>query len=254
MECSSCMVVGVKCNAVDLSYALNDATIFWPGGEKFKLCMDCSICPEFGYHYAAGVFSCAEHGGTHVDAPFHFSKDGKTVDLLPAKDLIAPCRVIDISNQCEAEGPNYSLSIKDIENYETEYGYIEDGCIVLVRTGWAKRWQLGPKEYLGFDEASDGTYDSAVSCLSFPGISIEAAKMLVSRRIAAVGLDTGLCILLKSDFMTFTLLFSFYYLQHRWTQGAVEILLHTVSCWVLESMELRISTAISMNCLPQGSP
>lgn len=185
------MVVGVPCDGVDLSYSFNDTTIFWPGGEKFKLCMECSISPEFGFHYAAGTFSCAEHGGTHVDAPFHFSKDGKTVDLISIADLIAPCRVIDISNQCTEHGPDYSLTTTDIEHYEHLHGLIEAGNIVLVRTGWSKKWREGPTAYLGYDEATDGPYNSETSQLSFPGIEADAARLLVTRKVAAVGLDTG---------------------------------------------------------------
>jgi kynurenine formamidase len=190
MECSTCMVVGVQCSAVDLSYPLDDTTIFWPGGEKFKLCMNCSVCPEFGYDYAAGTFSCAEHGGTHVDAPFHFAKDGKTVDLISLCDLIAPSRVIDISQKCSDHGPDYTLTVNDIEAHEELHGRIEQGCIVLVRTGWSRRWKEGAKSYLGFDEATEGPYDDK-SQLSFPGIGVDAAHLLVERKVAAVGLDTG---------------------------------------------------------------
>ena len=32
------------------------------------------------YFYASNKFTMAEHGGTHLDAPYHFSKTGWTVD------------------------------------------------------------------------------------------------------------------------------------------------------------------------------
>ena len=74
-------------------------TIFWPGGnEKFNLCMNC-VETESSF-YSAGTFTTAEHGGTHVDAPYHFSKSGKTVEQLRLKDLIAPCFVIDVRTKC----------------------------------------------------------------------------------------------------------------------------------------------------------
>ena len=47
-----------------------------------------------------GTFTTAEHGGTHVDAPYHFAKHGKTVEQLRLKDLIAPCFVIDVRSKC----------------------------------------------------------------------------------------------------------------------------------------------------------
>jgi kynurenine formamidase len=170
---------------------MDEATIFWPGGEKFKLCMECCVSEEHGYHYAAGVFSCAEHGGTHVDAPFHFAKDGITVDLIPLQDLIAPCAVLDISAKCAAAGGEYALTAEDIEQHEREHGQIEERSILLVRTGWAQHWRQGAKAYVGFDENTDGPYDSATSNLRFPGIGVDAAHLLISRKVAAVGLDTG---------------------------------------------------------------
>lgn len=185
-------VVGVRCSGIDLSHAFDDTTIFWPGGEKFKLCMQCSVNPTYGYHYAAGVFSCAEHGGTHVDAPFHFASDGITVDLIPIANLIAPCAVIDISSKCTIDNhPSYELSVEDILQHERDHGVIAENSIVLVRTGWANNWKDGPRMYLGFDEAVDGPYNCETSKLSFPGLSADAAQWFVQRQVSAVGLDTG---------------------------------------------------------------
>lgn len=182
---------GVQCDGIDLSYAYDDTTIFWPGGEKYKLCMECSIDPNYGYSYAAGVFSCAEHGGTHVDAPFHFSSDGITVDLIPITNLIASCNVIDISDKCSLGNPSYELSVDDITIHEREHGKITENSIVLVRTGWSRYWKDGPKSYLGFDESVDGPYECEKSALSFPGLSADAARWFVHHQVAAVGLDTG---------------------------------------------------------------
>jgi kynurenine formamidase len=153
--------------------------------------MDCGTSP--GYFYAAGRISCAEHGGTHVDAPYHYSEHGATVDLLPLKDLIAPCRLIDITAQCavEEQGQHYTLQPADILEHEAICGTLEPGTIVLIRTGWARRYPEGALAYLGFDEATQGPYSVDTSCLCFPGIGAEAAQVLVERKIVAVGLDTG---------------------------------------------------------------
>jgi kynurenine formamidase len=179
---------------VDLSYPLNSNTIFWPGGEGFTLCMNCVSSPEHGYDYAAGCFTCAEHGGTHVDAPFHFNKDGITVDLIPLKQLIGKLRIIDIKEKCaDPENMNcrdYCLSADDILRYENVNGKLENDDIVIVRTGWHQFYEQGPKAYLGFDEKVDGKYDDN-SRLSFPGIGSDAAALFVERRIVAVGLDAG---------------------------------------------------------------
>lgn len=184
-----CVIVGKQCQAVDLSYPLDASTIYWPGGEGFKLCMSCFQSPQFGYDYAAGVITCSEHGGTHVDAPYHFKSDGITVDQIPLESLVGACKVIDISGLC-SQTADYCLSVSDIEAFESTLGALVHGDIVLIRTGWHRHYPSGPAAYLGFDEATQGPYSDS-SVLSFPGISKEAALLLVSRRIAAVGLDTA---------------------------------------------------------------
>lgn len=39
------------------------------------------------------AFSMCAHNGTHVDAPFHFIQDGKTVDRIPLDRFVGPCWV-----------------------------------------------------------------------------------------------------------------------------------------------------------------
>jgi kynurenine formamidase len=196
----SCNILNNEANCIDLGYSLSNQTIFWPSDESggFSLCLSCTpdakspINPNDTYFYSAGTFSCAEHGGTHVDAPFHFAADGATVDLLPLNHLIAPCRVIDIESLCSVEsGKDYTLSVRDIEEHEITYGTITSGSIVLVRTGWSQYYHQGSAAYLGFDKTVHGNYDLATSILSFPGLSPEVCELFVSRKVAAVGLDTG---------------------------------------------------------------
>ena len=128
--------------------------------------------------------------GTHVDAPFHFSREGITVDQIPLSSLIGHCRVIDISRQVDTN-PDYCLSVEDIVAYESAFGILEANDIVVVKTGWHKHWQGGATQYLGFDETVQGKYDSTTSSLSFPGIGEDAANYLVSNHIAGVGIDTA---------------------------------------------------------------
>lgn len=39
------------------------------------------------------AFSLCAHNGTHVDAPFHFLPDGRTVDQLGLEPFVGPCRI-----------------------------------------------------------------------------------------------------------------------------------------------------------------
>eukprot|EP01033_Poteriospumella_lacustris_P016502 gene16502-11799_t len=183
-------------NAVDLTYPLDaESTIFWPGSgsESFRLCMNCYSNPQQGFEYYAGTFNCAEHAGTHVDAPYHFHKDGMTVDNLSLSHLMGPAVVLDIKHKMhpiEING-NYALHAEDILHFEATNGMLKPGTMVIVRTGWSKFYALGPKAYLGYDEKTQGPYNADLMPLCFPGIGEDAARILVDRRVAAVGIDTA---------------------------------------------------------------
>jgi kynurenine formamidase len=177
---------GPLCRAVDLGYELNAGTVYWPGGEGFCLCVSTSgASPAGGANdfYAAGTFSCAEHGGTHVDAPFHFYEHGDTVEKLSLNQLIGCARVV--RTQQTDVTPEVILS------HEAEHGTLPRGCIFLCETDWARNYAGGAASYLGHDEAVQGAFDPAVHTLRFPGVTRAAAELLVARGVAAVGLDTA---------------------------------------------------------------
>ena len=171
---------------VDLTHPFDEQTIFWPTERGFRLEKGPAGMTSKGYYYAANRFASAEHGGTHVDAPIHFSKDGRTVDQIPLKQLIGKAAVIDVSDRC-ADDPDYEIGIADLRRWEDKYRRQLAGEIVLLRTGFGSRWP-NHKEYLGTDE----TGPEAIAKLHFPGLAPEAAQWLTERRsIKAVGIDTA---------------------------------------------------------------
>ena len=48
-------------------------------------------------------FSMCAHNGTHVDAPFHFLKDGKTIDQVSLERFVGPCFVAEHEGDLSAE-------------------------------------------------------------------------------------------------------------------------------------------------------
>ena len=48
-------------------------------------------------------FSMCAHNGTHVDAPFHFLKDGKTIDQVSLERFVGPCFVAEHEGDVSAE-------------------------------------------------------------------------------------------------------------------------------------------------------
>ena len=49
------------------------------------------------------AFTMCSHNGTHVDAPSHFIRDGKTIDRIPADVFVGNCFVIRMDKEIDAE-------------------------------------------------------------------------------------------------------------------------------------------------------
>ncbi len=171
---------------VDLTHALDASTIFWPTEPGFRLEKVFEGMTEAGYFYAANRFAAPEHGGTHIDAPYHFHSAGRTVDAIPLESLVAPGVLVDVSPAC-AKDPDYLATTADFLAWEERNGRIAERTIVLIRTGWGERWP-DPGRYLG----TALTGPEAVEHLRFPGLHPAAAHWLVLKRsVAAVGIDTA---------------------------------------------------------------
>ncbi|MGH7819903.1 MAG: cyclase family protein [Candidatus Binatia bacterium] len=171
---------------VDLTHAFDETTIFWPTEKGFALESEHAGTTEKGYYYAANRFCTAEHGGTHVDAPRHFSERGQTVDEIPLARLVGPGVVIDVTGEA-AKDRDYRIGVADLRAFEKRDGEIPRGAIVLFRTGFGARWP-DRERYLGTAERGL----EAVPKLHFPGLDPEAARWLVAERdVRAVGIDTA---------------------------------------------------------------
>lgn len=166
-----------KTRIIDLSYAINDKLVAWPGDARvFEAKVNASAETE---GYFTRSFWMLEHYGTHLDAPIHFPPGKTSVDQIPAQKLFGPAVVIDV----RAEGKknaDYQLPQSRILDWESKHGRISAGAIVLLRTGWSARWP-DAKRYRNQD--ANGT-------MHFPGFSMEAARLLLDRGVSGIGCDT----------------------------------------------------------------
>lgn len=171
---------------IDLSYAFDAETVYWPTAQPFHLEKDFEGETEHGFYYSAYRYSAAEHGGTHIDAPVHFARGRQSTDQIPLEQLIGPAVVIDVTKQCERDR-DYRITVEDFLLWERRQGRLPSGTIVLLRTGFGKHYP-DRKRYLGTDERGP----AAVPKLHFPGLHPDAARWLVTNRsIKAIGLDTA---------------------------------------------------------------
>ena len=170
---------------LDLSYDYSSETIYWPTSEPFRFDTVFAGHTEAGFYYTAYKFCSAEHGGTHMDAPIHFSEGKKSVDQLPIEQLVGPAVVIDVS-EAALKNRDYLVSTEDIKLWESSNDRLADGQIVLLKTGYGQFWPDAEK-YMGTAERGA----EAVAKLHFPGLDPAAAKWLVeNRNIKMIGLDT----------------------------------------------------------------
>src|SRR6266853_1001639 len=166
-----------KTRVLDLSYAINDKLVPWPGDEKFFEAKVNASVEKNGYFTRS--FWMLEHYGTHLDAPAHFPPGKATVDQIPAKQFFGPAVVLDVRAE-GAKDADYQMPASRVELWEKKHGRIVEGSIVLLRTGWASRWP----------DASKYRNQDAQGKMHFPGFSAEAAKLLIARRASGIGCDT----------------------------------------------------------------
>jgi kynurenine formamidase len=166
-----------KTHIVDLTYALNDKLVPWPGDARWFEAQVNATVERNGYFTRS--FWMLEHYGTHLDAPIHFPPGKTTVDQIPAKQLFGPAVILDVRAE-GAKNADYQLPTVRVDEWEKAHGKIPEGAIVLLKTGWASRWP-DTQKYRNQD---------AEGRMHFPGFSAEAVKLLIQRKVSGIGCDT----------------------------------------------------------------
>ncbi len=169
---------------IDLTHPFNEHTVYWPGQQSFHWQeTDWGPTPQ-GFWYASAMYSASEHGGTHLDAPIHFAESGWSVDEIPVEQLSGEAIVLDVRTQVSTN-PDYTLQVRDIEEWELAHGLIPPHSLVMLFTGFGQYWPERSR-YLG-----SATPEDPLS-LHFPGFSAEAVTYLLDHRhIKGIGIDTA---------------------------------------------------------------
>jgi arylformamidase len=79
---------------IDVTVKLSPRTPVWPGAPRLDLSQK-KIDLDGGGEAMDTKFTMVAHCGTHIDAPLHCIKGGKTVDALPLDLLVGPCLVVE---------------------------------------------------------------------------------------------------------------------------------------------------------------
>lgn len=108
-----------------------------------------------------------EHTGTHMDAPLHFSADGKSVAEIPVENLVVPLCVVDIRDKAAANA-DAQVTPDDLKDWIAANGPVPKGACVAMNSGWDVR--VATDKFRNADDKK---------VMHFPGFHVEAAKMLI---------------------------------------------------------------------------
>jgi arylformamidase len=107
---------------IDISWPISKATT----GYKDRAIIDFEEVKNFNRDGAREtIIHMSAHSGTHIDAPSHFLRDGKTIDELTIDRFIGDCLVLDMTT-CAERITRDCLMAHDKQ--------IMEGDIVLLRT------------------------------------------------------------------------------------------------------------------------
>lgn len=150
---------------IDLSMPLSPATT--PPLDYPHLAME-PLRSHDRDDFQSGKICMAIHTGTHVDAPFHFYKDGIPIDQVSLERLIGPGKVVDLRGKV---GSQEFITIEHLEGSVTDSNGVR-GLRLLLYTGWAEHhWD------------QDSLYSLA------PHLDEKAGEYLRDLGIAALGVD-----------------------------------------------------------------
>jgi arylformamidase len=144
----------------DVTLPLQEGLQQWPGDPAMEREVLASLASGDGYDLSR--LSLGSHSGTHVDAPAHMIPGGITVDQIPMGHLLGPARVAQLADAAVIQAAD--LAALDLP----------EGCRrLLLKTANSAR--------------------SVLHCRAFQPdyvtLSVDAARWLVARGIALVGID-----------------------------------------------------------------
>jgi kynurenine formamidase len=139
----------------DISQEVFSCSVY-PGDPAPKRERLCSM--EQGSLYNLTAFSMCAHNGTHVDAPFHFLKDGKTVEQIPTEQVVGYAFVSTHEGEISSEDAARILGESGFA-----FTFVGEGSMVIAQTPAADA-QIGKENaaitlYLG-DELKESEGES----------------------------------------------------------------------------------------------
>jgi len=145
---------------IDLSHTIHDDIPVYPGDPVPSIKR--GLTHEEDYCHV-DVLTLGSHTGTHIDAPYHFLKNGKKIDEIPIQRFVREGVLVDVS----AKPDLAVIGPEDIEPYRVD---IASGDFVVLKTGRDKYY--GTEQYY-----------------RHPYLSAAGATILLELGVSLVGID-----------------------------------------------------------------
>jgi kynurenine formamidase len=154
-------------NVIDLTREISQTVKVFPGSPK-PLFIKWSKLDIHGYD--SEVMFMSTHTGTHMDAPCHFTQNGKSIDQIDVKRFISRrSRVLRIEKKS-----NELITRQDILEFRTS---IEENDSIIFDTGWEMRYH----------KSDERKIEDCV--MANPGLAPDASQFLVDNKVNAVAID-----------------------------------------------------------------
>ena len=149
---------------LDLTLTISLSIPNFPGSPPPQF-ISWSTIKDEGYNLE--LLFLSSHTGTHLDAPYHFAKNGIKIHQIPISRLIGEGILIKIK-----KSKDQSITKQDLINFEKKNGKIPNFSSIIFFTNWQKN--LNKKFYF----------------TNNPGLSKSAISYLVSKKINLIGIDS----------------------------------------------------------------
>ncbi len=149
---------------LDLTLTVSESIPNFPGSPSPQF-IAWSTIKDDGYNLE--LLFLSSHTGTHLDAPYHFTKKGAKIHQIPVTRLIGDALLIKIKKV-----KDQTITKKDLLDFERKNGEIKNFSSIIFFTDWQKN--LNKKFYF----------------TNNPGLSKSATNYLVSKKINLVGIDS----------------------------------------------------------------
>ena len=149
---------------IDLTLPVSEKIPTFPGSPQ-PIFIQWENIKDDGYNLE--LLFLRSHTGTHLDAPYHFLEKGKKIHEISLKRLIINAILIKIRKRRDQ-----AITKTDIQKFEKKHGKIPNESTIVFWTGWQKMIK------------NDSYF------VNNPGLSVTAAKYLISKKTNLVGIDS----------------------------------------------------------------